>query len=262
MVDRVKVFKSWRSYSSFERAVKHETRYIHSDEVSRFLQTVLETAEKRIASFPRGAILWRAQLGHDWRFENKEIGELPAPHKPERMCPRTERANEGRANPKGIPYLYLASNRKTAMAEVRPWVGSYVSVGQFKVVRDLKVVDCTSEKKGYTIYLREPSAKKREGAVWREIDEAFAEPINATDDVADYVATQVLSETFKSRGFDGLCYRSSLGDGYNAALFDIHAAEIINCFLYEVERIRFAFSEKSNPYFLKKHYKSKKPDKV
>ena len=241
--------------------MKHESRYVHSREVERFLQTVLETAEARIEGFPKGAILWRAQLGHDWRLENEEVGEVPAPHKPERMCPRTERANEGRANPKGIPYLYLASNSKTAMAEVRPWVGSYVSVGQFKVVKELKVVDCTAEKKGYTFYFREPSPKEREKAVWREIDEAFAEPINATDDVADYVATQVMSETFKSRGFDGICYRSSLGDGYNTALFDVHAAEIINCFLYEVKGIRFDFSETSEPYFLRKYYK-KKPEKA
>jgi len=255
----MKAFKSWRSYSHFERAIKHQSRYIHSTEVETFFQTVLKTAEGRIESFPKDSILWRAQLGHGWRFENEEVGEIPAPHEPERMHPTTGRATEGRANPKGIPYLYLASNRETALAEVRPWVGSYVSVGQFKIVREIKVVNCaTDERKGFTFYFKEPSPKKREEAVWSDIDKAFAKPVTPTDDVADYVPTQVLSELFKSEGFDGIGYRSSLGDGYNITLFDINSAEIINCFLYEVNGIKFDFCEMANPYYLTKHYKKKK----
>jgi hypothetical protein len=254
----MKAFKSWQSYSQFERAIKHQSRYIHSTELEIFCQTVLKTAEPRIESFPKDSILWRAQLGHGWRFENEEVGEIPAPHEPERMCPRTERATEGRANPKGIPCLYLASNRETALAEVRPWVGSYVSVGQFKIVRELKVVNCTTERKGFTFYFKEPSPKKREEAVWSDIDKAFSKPVTPTDDVADYVPSQVLSELFKSKGFDGIGYRSSLGDEYNIALFDINSAEIINCFLYAVDGIKFDFSDMANPYYLSKHYKKMK----
>ncbi len=254
----MKTFKSYQSYSQFDRAIKHQSRYIHSTEVEIFCQTVLKTAEARIESFPKDSILWRAQLGHGWRFENEEVGEIPAPHESERMCPRIGRATEGRANPKGIPYLYLASNRETALAEVRPWVGSYVSVGQFKIVRELKVVNCTTERKGLIFYFKEPSPKKREEAVWFDIDKAFSKPVSPTDDVADYVPTQVLSELFKSKDFDGIGYRSSLGDGYNIALFDINSAEIINCFLYAVDGIKFDFSDMGNPYYLSKHYKKKK----
>jgi len=253
----MKVFKSWQSYSQFERAIKHQSRYIHSGEVETFLQTVLETAETRIESFPKDSILWRAQLGHSWRFENEEVGEIHAPHEPERMCPITARANEGRANPKGIPYLYLASNRETALAEVKPWVGSYVSVGQFKIARELKVVNCTTERKGFTFYFKEPSPKKREEAVWSDIDKAFSRPINQTDDVADYVPTQIVAEWFKSKGFDGIGYRSSLGDGYNIALFDIQSAQLINCFLFSVDKISFSVSEMPNAYRLKQPHNVK-----
>ena len=249
----MKAFKSRQSYSQFERAIKYKNRYIHSGEVETFLQTVLETGEARIKSFPADSILWRAQLGHDWMFENEEVGEIPVPHEPDRMYPRTARANEGRANPKGIPYLYLASNCETALAEVRPWVGSTVSVGQFKIVRKLKVVNCTTERQDSTLYFEKLSQKKREEAVWSAIDKAFAKPINPTDDVADYVPTQVLSELFKSKGFDGIGYRSSLGDGYNITLFDIHSAKIINCFLYTVKGIKFDFCEMANSYYLTKH---------
>ncbi len=63
------------------------------------------------------------------------------PHNPTRMKPIPGQASEGRANPKGIPYLYLATHRDTALAEVRPWIRSLFSVAQFKIVRDLVVVN-------------------------------------------------------------------------------------------------------------------------
>jgi hypothetical protein len=253
----VRTFKSWQGYSQFERAIKYHTRYIHTAEVEIFCQTILQTAEPRVESFSKDSILWRAQLGNGWRLENEEVGEVPAPHEPERMCPRRGRAIEGRANPKGIPCLYMASNRETALAEVRPWVGSYVSVGQFKTVRKLKVVNCTTERKGFKFYFKEPSPKKREEAVWSDIDRALSQPVTHTDDVADYVPTQVLSELFKSKGFDGIGYRSSLGDGYNIALFDTNSTEIINCSLCEVDKIKLDSSE-VNSYYLQKHYRKKK----
>ena len=253
----MKTFKSWQSYSQFERALKFQNRYFHSTEVQIFLETVLKTAESRIESFSNDCFLWRAQRGHSWRFENEEVGEVPALHESERMIPRSGLAIEGRANSKGIPCLYLASNRETAIAEVRPWVGTYVTVAQFKPVRKLKIVNCTIERKGCKLYRREPSPEKREEAVWSDIDRAFSQPITSTDDVAEYVPTQVLSELFKSKGFDGIGYRSSLEDGYNLALFYINSAEVINRFLCEVDKIKIDYSE-IDACFSSKHYRKKK----
>ena len=45
------------------------------------------------------------------------------------MKPLERIALEGRTNPKGIPYLYLSSKKETAMSEVRPWIGGYISLG-------------------------------------------------------------------------------------------------------------------------------------
>lgn len=40
------------------------------------------------------------------------------------MKPLSNSASEGRANPKGIPYLYVATDKETAMSEVRPSLGA------------------------------------------------------------------------------------------------------------------------------------------
>lgn len=248
-------FKSWRGFWEFEHATKNRTRYVHAPEVEAFLNTVVQTTEKRVEVLAPEQILWRAQLGCDWEpiYEQGEyIDDNPTPHPAERMKPLSGRASEGRANPKGIPYLYLATNRDTALAEVRPWIGSFISVGQFKTLRELRLVNCTTDQQASRFYLKEPSAEKREESVWADIDRAFARPVSPSDDIADYVPTQIIAELFKANNFDGVAYRSSLGGGHNVALFDLDMAELVNCFLFQVKSIRFEFKESANPYIVRK----------
>jgi len=249
-------FKSWRDFWKFEQATKYKTRYVHSPEVEVFLDTVLQTTEKRVEILAQEQILWRAQLGCGWEpiYEGGEyIDDNPVPHSPKRMKPLIGRASEGRANPKGIPYLYLSTNRDTALAEVRPWIGSFISIGQFKTLQELRLVNCTTDQQGFFWYFKEPSAEEREKSVWADIDQAFARPVNPSDDIADYVPTQIIAELFKANKFDGITYRSSLGDGHNITLFDLDTIELAVCFLFEAKSIRFEFQESANPYFVRKH---------
>jgi hypothetical protein len=82
-----------------------------------------------------------------------------------------------------------------------------------------------------------------------------------SDDSADYVATQILAELFKKEGFEAIAYKSNFDeDGFNIALFDINAADLINCALYKVTDLDIKFSQQDNPYFVSKYY-DKKPDK-
>src|SRR6516162_10002096 len=104
-----------------------------------------------------------------------------------------------------------------------------------------------------------PTPEEIEKAVWSDIDDAFAEPMTRSDDSADYVATQILSELFKREGFGGVVYKSNFGEkGYNIALFDIEAADLINCALYQVDSVDIKFSQMDNMYFVRKYYDNKK----
>ena len=86
--------------------------------------------------------------------------------------------------------------------------------------------------------------------------------MTSQDEIAEYVSTQILAELFKREGFDGVAYKSNFGeDGYNVALFDLDAADLINCFLFEVKKIEMEFEERANPYFVAKYYDEKKMDK-
>lgn len=115
------------------------------------------------------------------------------------------------------------------MTEVRPWIGSYVSVAQFIVLNDLSLVDCASDTRLPTIYpigSSEPDKDKREKDVWWFVNQAFVEPVTRADDSADYAPTQILAEVFRKEGFDGIRYGSKLGNGMSVAVFDVSAAEL------------------------------------
>ena len=252
-------FKSWLSYHEFERKTKRTCRYIFDQSVQEFLNTVLATSKNRYREVPQGTNFWRSQLGNGWRpivQEKEHLGDEPCPLPSERMQPLPHMANEGRANPKGIPYLYVATDKDTAMAEVRPWLGSKISVGQFKIKKDITLVDCSVlHAKKFVFYLKEPTAEKKEEAVWSDIDWAFSNPVTANDSIADYIPTQIIAELFKNNGLDGIAYKSNLGKGHNVVLFDIIIADIANCFLYETDKINFSFKEAASPYFIKKKNK-------
>lgn len=250
-------FRSYRSYREFAYAVSRQWRYALPPEHTEFLRTVLATSTDKVEVIPAKSVLFRAQVGHDWRpedFGGGVIEQIECPFSPERMKPPQDRAHEGRANPKGIPCLYLATHEKTAIAESRPWIGALVSCAQLRTVRDLRIMNCTTDDRKRKLYLHEPAAPERARCVWLDIDNAFAEPISRTDDVADYAPTQILAELFRQNGLDGLGYRSALGPGHNLALFDLDSADVINCHLVSIDRVELMYRQATNPYFVSKHY--------
>lgn len=252
-------FRSADAFRDFVRSVRHELRYVREVAQDEFLSEVIETSNARISNLKAGVNMWRAQLGHDWREERPkgETFEIPAAHPPARMKPIPDMATDGRTNPRGIPCLYLAPKKDTAVLEVRPLIGSYVSVAQFKILRDVRLVDCTGRRMGaLNGWFREDlTPEDIENAVWSDINKAFSEPVERGDSSVDYVPTQILAETFKRHRFDGLAYKSSYGeDGFNVALFDLDAASLINCGLYRINDVSIVMTEQDNPYFVSEHY--------
>ncbi|GAB6091391.1 RES family NAD+ phosphorylase [Spirochaeta dissipatitropha] len=255
-------FRTWRSYEAFKAAVTSRRRYVFDEETQAFLAELVASSQSRQVTIETGRNFWRAQLGGGWRSEcvgdTDDVLEVPAPHPPDRMRPRLNAATEGRANSKGIPCLYLASKKETAMGEVRPWIGSEISVARFKTQKELTVIDCSRNTTANPLFFDanrkdfyEPDDDQKEWAVWAHVDRAFSLPVTPEDDRADYAPTQIIAEVFKSHGFDGFVYRSRIADGYNIALFNLDAAEIQNCFLFEARDVRHSFAEVANPYFVR-----------
>jgi hypothetical protein len=263
-------FSSWDSYAKFARRVRHERRYVLTREEAAFLATVRATNRDRDVELPAGMVLFRAQRGIDWHMPKDEdgnvLGEEPIGYGPARMKPRSNQATEGRANPAGIPVLYLGTTEHTVISEVRPWVGASVSVAQFKLSRGLRAIDLSrgDGKSSFSeVGIRHlldgtpVSVEAKERAVWIDIDNAFSQPVTVSDDAADYVPTQILAELFRDNGYDAIVYKSQFGEkGFNVVLFSPDDADAINCAPYEVTGIEVAFKEIGNRWFASKHLKS------
>ena len=243
-------FSSWNSYWSFAYHACHEFRFIHSPSIQRFLDRVRETAAQRILTVKSGSPLWRARLVTQWEDVKNEAGDVignqECPVPPSEMKPISWKAREGRVNPAGIPCLYLSEHRETALSEVRPWVGASISVAQFDVAVDQKIVNCVSEHPLTKFYLTEPSAVKKEEAVWDHINKGFSRPITHNDFIADYAPTQILTEVFRSAGYNGIRYQSSLGIGANVVLFNLDAVVPRSCCVFCVKKLAYEFEQHSN----------------
>ncbi len=144
------------------------------------------------------------------------IGEMRAPP------PR--KASPGRANPAGIPYLYLGSKPITAIAEVRPHTGDVVCVADFTIPDDLRLVDLRAPRRMVSPFLKGDAAeigKMRSALPFLErLGDDLTTPILPHAAAIDYTPSQYLCEFIKKSTYDGVIYRSSVSDGINLALFN------------------------------------------
>jgi len=241
-------FESWRDFDIFKSDVKTKGRFIHTELALKFLNNLKESLSNRIVLIDSGATLYRAQPGYEEEYYEGQIIQLP--HEAKRMKPILYKGSEGRANPKGISYLYLASDPNTAMSELRPHVGELISLGYFKCKKSLHIVNCYSVDRfyGFVECIFNPPTTQIDisNAIWSFINEAFSKPIARDDQSSDYVPTQILAEYFKSLGYDGICYKSSLSTGYNFMLFDLNDADIISGHVMEVSKVAYEFKQISN----------------
>jgi hypothetical protein len=135
-------------------------------------------------------------------------------------------ASHGRANPAGIPYLYLGSSPKNAVSEIRPHTGERACVADFRtqVPPALKLVDLRKPRKTVSpFYLGDPEdiARMRNDLPFLErLGLELTTPVLPQAAAVDYTPSQYLCEFIKQCKYDGVIYRSSVcEDGINLALF-------------------------------------------
>lgn len=140
-------------------------------------------------------------------------------------CPPKEFATAGRANPFGIPYLYLSNPIETTYYEVRSLYQDILYVGKFVVQNDLKVVNFTNDISLFYAYTTSSASslvdvcKKR--LIIELISKDMSKPLRRYDKEIEYVPTQLICEFCKHKGADGIIFRSSLYDkGVNLVVFD------------------------------------------
>jgi hypothetical protein len=151
-------------------------------------------------------------------------------------------ASHGRANPAGIPYLYLGSTHTTAISEIRPHTGELACVASFRTTpADLKLVDLRQPRKTaspFTYGDPDTILKLRADLPFLErLGDELTRPVLPQSAAIDYTPSQYLCEFIKKCGYHGVVYRSSVSDGINLALFEPSLARIESVAQYRVDRV-------------------------
>lgn len=182
---------------------------------------------------------YRARLlpNHVKCFKKSEMG-----------APPKDVISHGRANPAGIPYLYLASNLETAISEVRPHTGEYVCIAEFQAYNNLKIVDLRNPRETISPFVQEDENDRistlNNIPFLIKLGEELTRPIISELAAVEYVPSQYLCEYIKKCDYHGVIYRSSLGDGINMALFNEERVEIKrNIKKYKISSVNVTYKE-------------------
>jgi hypothetical protein len=180
-------------------------------------------------------------LPQKWHRARIRVGGINYPIE-EMGAPPKRLATHGRANPPGIPYLYLGSQPETAIAEVRPHTGEFACVADFTITAPLRAVDLRNPRKLVSPFLLADSGAigqlRADIPFLERLGEELTRPVLPQGVSIDYLPSQYLCEFIKKCGYNGVIYRSSVSDdGINLALFDPANARGHDVSLYAVTRV-------------------------
>jgi RES domain len=195
---------------------------------------------KRLESLLSPLTVGVGEVPNTWYRARIQVGDTPFPIG-QMGAPPNRTASHGRANPAGIPYLYLASTQTTAISEIRPQTGEMACVADFTTRVDLKLVDLRNPRKMVSPFLLEDAAdieRMRSDLPFLErLGDELTRPVLPQAAATDYTPSQYLCEFIKKCGYEGVIYRSSVGEGINLALFAPALAESRTVTRYRVNRV-------------------------
>ena len=221
---------SWQLQKMID-IIKYESRFVMQEPYKSFVDLVVRLVCEQFSSIiPADSKLYRARI-NKINFEKREHEKTPFP--PSEMGPPPQHlAISGRINPEGIPYLYCAGELDTAGAELRPWKGAYLTIGEVEIKQDITIADLTLECNDDN---------------WKLFFYDFADMFSMQwppELKLNYLVTQYFSEHFKSAGFRGIKYKSEFNvGGNNYSLFCKDDYVIIKTYIVETSDISYFFYE-------------------
>lgn len=209
--------------SGYDEWIEIEDRILQDKEYSK--SNLLSELEKKQDTLQSGKPYYRSRLIK--KSNERDLNRLLADRNfygfPASKCgaPAPENVKKnGRCNRINEPVLYLAEDKYTSLAEACPGKRQRVNIAEFRLKKDMRVIDIIYDDK-----------KAIDGLMsWI----AFYFYIVYNDNEKYYKISQYITCLIKEMGFDGIRYSSSLSaSGLNLVLFDTTVVECLNSKIYQ-----------------------------
>lgn len=223
---------SKKYYALRDDLIKNGTNY--SNEIFRVIDEIVIGTERQqfIKTIPVGSILYRAreieveeyskiENGLNIRIYNNKYVTEGFNENNSIECPLGI-GGVGRNNVAGTSYLYVAEDIATACAEIKSTLRSLISVAEFEVKSELKVVDFSTDDKKFT-YKQNDEYQMSLGKFITLLMMQYCQPVSNKD---DYIVTQIVSDYIRKMGYDGIVYRSFFIMKNNYTIFNCHKNNI------------------------------------
>ena len=194
------------------------------------LEEYIKTTKSELLNYctvlRKGKVLYRGRIGYKsyeatsngkpirfrYPYFGKDIKNPPC-HLSEAM----------RFNRDGFSYLYLSSDPGTCVAELRLKVGSICSIAEFKLKRDLRLLNLDNNK---------------------TFKDFLIVPV-CDDNLYHYRFTRFISDLIKNCGIDGIIYDSVQSNGKCFVIFNDQNLELVEYSekMYLAKQVHYEFNE-------------------
>ena len=214
----------------FTKELKYENRFIpqygpNKDlfiEFGRFLGVVVKKQSQK---------MYRARICKEGtQYKIRDLRKPPA-----------NLVLNGRANPVGIPYLYIASTQKTAIAEIRGHKGEKVSVLEFEIKNDLNLFDLRNPRHTISPFEQIDDIEfiYRYMPYLELLENELSKPIIPKKANLDYLVSQYLCELIKQMNYHGIIYKSSIDSGNNYVIFNDNRLKALQIKEFTITEMKF-----------------------
>lgn len=206
------------------------------------LKILAKFADVAKISLEKGATFYRARVGISDKKRSLGGGFETEYH----FTPYTESAmgsppplmaSAGRINRPGVAFFYCATDKYTAVSEVRPHPGDQVSIGKFALSNKAKIFNL-SESQLLHFYSSDESLNTY---IPLNTLSNFMNKVIPPSERQQYSFTQLIADCIRQMGFDGIMFNSTVGNGENIVLFDPSIVSYTNedSEVVEVEQVKY-----------------------
>ncbi len=227
----------WNSYQS---SIKHRQRFFNSSAKSfwdnlfsdldelRTNNSNFDTLQRSSEQAIRTLTIENCHIYRARKLENiEQLKEFERNPQSNFSNPPPNLAREGRMNPDGISFFYGALDRDTCVAELRPSISEAIVSIEFKLTRNIRIVDFTILEQCYhdnplSMFDEDYYEQITNRVLIRQLHSRISQPVLPGNE-AEYLTTQVMAEFLANEytpRLDGLIFSSVQHlNGQNLVLF-------------------------------------------